>query len=234
MLIRSGTTDSNTLPPSPTTTPSGAVATVTSTPSYEASHYHAPDERPVQTSINPSVYYFTPDDQVFVNASLAVATRLLPRDLSNAVKRHPHPKKETALVAAISMTFPNEVECQMALEIIPDKIQHYAWVLFGVRLETAAGLRYMCVGGAEVLPAPRLTLRKCRADTIPEIFGFEVSNAVQSSPTYENDVVKNYRDCTNSASMVMSQDADEVAVLFLSLGIYKGTEIREKLYVETL
>ena len=220
------------MPPSPTDVPE-AVATVNSIPPYHAFDHRALDEQPVRPIIDPSIY-FTPDDQVFVNASLAVATHLLPRDLSNAVKRHPHPKNENTLVAAIGMSFPNNVECQMALEITPDKVQHYARSLFGVRLETAAGLRYICIGGAQVLPAPQFTLRGCKADIIPDTFGPEVSDAIQFSPTYQDDVVKNLRDCTHSVSMLISQQADEVAVIFLSLGLWLGTRIREELYKETL
>jgi hypothetical protein len=205
---------------------------VNSIPLYHVLDQRALDEQPVRTIIDPSVY-FTRDDQVFVNAALVVATRILPRDLSNAVKRHPHPKNANTLVAAIGMSFPNNVECQMALEITPDKLQHYALALFGVRLETAAGLRYICIGGAQVLPAPRFTLRGCKADIIPDTFGPEVSDAIQSSATYRDDVVKNHLDDTHSVSMLISQRADEVAVLFLSLGLYLGTRIREKLYKET-
>ena len=202
---------------------------------YQTNDLRALEQEQIQTDLNSAVY-FAPDDQVFINAALLAATKLMPRDLSNAVKRHPHPNKQNTLVAAIAMSFPDarltmNVVCQMALEITADKIQHYALVLFGVRLETTAGLRYICIGGAQALPGPKLTLRGCKVDIIRDTFGPEVSRAIQDSPIYQDDVVINCRDCTNSVSMLISHQADEGGVILLSLGLWHGTPIMRKLYI---
>merc|ERR1711964_612836 len=64
------------------------------------------NEAPVYPSVN-STNYFTEDQHILVNASLLEATKLFPRDLSDAIKRNPSPRNGDTLVAAISMTFPN-------------------------------------------------------------------------------------------------------------------------------
>ena len=192
-------------------------------------------------SVN-STNYFTEDQHILVNASLLEATKLFPRDLSDAIKRNPSPRNGDTLVAAISMTFPNTpstktqsttvFECQMAIEITDDKVSHFARELFGVRLETRAGLRYMCsaAGGSKVLPNPKFTLQGCRRDIIPSAFGPEPATAIITSTMYQEDV-RQCRDCTDSVSMVVSHRADDGAVIYVSLGLWEGTQIRKKLYV---
>ena len=179
---------------------------------------------------------FAEDEHVLVNASLAEATRLLPRDLFNAIKRNPDPKNENTLVAAISMTFPyapftDKFGCQMALEVTDDKVQHLAWELFGVRLETRAGLRYVCFtdGGSKILPNPKFTLQGCRRHIISSTFGPEMSNAIATSPLYQEDA-RQWRDCTDGVSMVISHQAHDGAIIFASLGLWEGTQIKKKPY----
>ena len=56
------------------------------------------------------------------------------------------------------MTFPAQlsgpkVECLMSLSILPNKIQYLAMVLFGVYIESDAGLWYVILdNGVRVLP----------------------------------------------------------------------------------
>ncbi|KAG9249621.1 uncharacterized protein F5Z01DRAFT_472066 [Emericellopsis atlantica] len=183
-----------------------------------------------------SVGCFAEDEHVLVNASLAVATRLLPRDLSNAIRRNPDPRNEGALVAAISMTFPNapytdKFGCYMAVEVTSDKVQHLARELFGVRLETMAGLRYVCLAesSAKILANPKFTLQGCQCSIIPSTFGPELSNAIITGPKYQDDA-RQWRDSTDAVSMVVSHSAHDGAVVYLHLGLWEGTEIKKKLY----
>jgi hypothetical protein len=172
-----------------------------------------------------------------INASLAEAARLCPHDLSNAIRRIPDPVVEDTLAAAITMTFPSALfadkcACQMAIEITDDKVQHFARQLFGTRLETRAGLRYVCFadGGSKIRPSPKLALQGCRRDIIPSTFGPELFHAIAAGPIYQDDA-REWRDCTDCVSMVIPHQAHEGAVIYVSLGLWEGTQIRKKLYL---
>ncbi|KAK7214107.1 hypothetical protein V2G26_021285 [Clonostachys chloroleuca] len=181
--------------------------------------------------------YFAQEEHVLVNASLTAATKLFPRDLSYAIKRNPDPRSDHDLVAAISMTFAdalymNKLDCYMALEITTDKVQHMARELFGIRLETVAGLRYVYLPGSasKILPNPMFTLQGCGCNIIHSTFGSEVSNAIMASPKYQDDM-RHARDATDAVSMMVSLSADEGATLSVHLGLWEGTEIKKKLYI---
>lgn len=93
---------------------------------------------------------FTETEQVVVNGSLAETGKFYPPYLSKAIRRIRDQSNENAFVAAISMTFPDarvttKIECQMALEITANKVEHMAKELFDAHLETTEGLRYVCL-----------------------------------------------------------------------------------------
>lgn len=118
----------------------------------------------------------------------------------------------------------------MALDITSKKVEHMAKELFGVHLETTAGLRYLLLpDGAKVLPNPKLTIRGCRMDLIAFRFGTETYNALTANPAYQDEVME-MRDRTDCVSMVISQGASDGATLLLSLAPMEGTTIRNILY----
>ncbi|KAK5245247.1 hypothetical protein LTS06_009299 [Exophiala xenobiotica] len=214
--------------PSPAATSSSIVA-------YRSSLDNTPQEQaPVHPSSDSSDY-FVEDKHVLVNASIAETKRLFPPYLSEAIKRIPHPGNENRLAAAIAMTFPNapvtnKLRCQMALEVTSNKVEHMAKELFGVHLETTAGLRYIYLpGGAKVLPNPNFTLRGCRHETIAATFGPETYSAITASPAYQDEVMEE-RDRTDCVSMVISQGASDGATVLASLGPMEGTVIKTRLY----
>lgn len=180
--------------------------------------------------------YMAEDKHVLIDASLAGATRLFPRALSNSIRRVPHSRNKNILVAAISTIFPSEPEvtdkfgCQMALEITADKVTHLARELFGAHLETKAGLRYIILSsGSKILPNPKFTLQGCPFAIMPSVFGVDASKAMATSPKYQEDN-NEWRDTTDCVSMEISLRADEGAVIYVSMGLWEGTRIREKLY----
>ncbi|UNI14798.1 hypothetical protein JDV02_001393 [Purpureocillium takamizusanense] len=177
--------------------------------------------------------HFAEYEHVLVNASLPETIRLFPSSLSDAIKRIPDPGNENVLVASVSMSFPNartNFGCQMALEIMDNKIDNLARDLFDARLETTAGLRYFCLtDGAKLLPNPKFTLRGCRHDVIPVTFGPEVTSAIAASPAYQDDL-KQWRGRTDCVWMVISHKANAKAELCVSMGLVEGTLIRRKLY----
>lgn len=184
----------------------------------------------------PSLDYVAEDKHVLVNASLAAAIGLFPSYLASAIRRIPDPRNENAWVAAISMTFPSppfidRFGCQIALEVTENKVQHIAKELFDAHLETTAGLRYFRLpSGAKILPNPKSTLRGCRYDSISPMFGLEISGAIIAGPVHQDDIKKG-NDSADCVSMVISHQANDGAVIYVSLGLLEGTQIKEKLFV---
>lgn len=183
-------------------------------------------------------HYIADDKYVNIDASLAVTTQLLPRELSNSIKRVPHSRNPNILVAAISMIYTNSLEhmdkygCQMALQVTPEKVTHLAQVLFGAHTETRGGLRYVYMAsGAKILPKPEMTLQGCSLDVVHPFFGPELSHAVTHSPQYQEDNTE-WRDRTDCVSMVISHRADEGAIIYVSLELFSGTVIAKKLYAK--
>ncbi|KJZ69432.1 hypothetical protein HIM_11182 [Hirsutella minnesotensis 3608] len=172
-------------------------------------------------------------EHVLVNASLAGTIQLFPSSLSDAIRRVPHPGKNDVLVASISMSFPNvrsNFGCQMVLDIMENKIDNLARDLFDARLETTAGLRYLCLSeGSKLLPNPKFTLRGSRHDVFPTIFGTEITSAIAASPAYQDDL-RHLRARTDCVWMVISHKANDKAELCVSLGLVEGTLIQRKLY----
>ncbi|KAM7191156.1 hypothetical protein V8F33_009027 [Rhypophila sp. PSN 637] len=173
-------------------------------------------------------------ENVLVHACLEQAMCLFPQDLAHSIQRDPSPDDENTFVAAISLSFPplpiqDKVACQMSLEVSSEKVQHLSWELFQVRLETYDGLRYILSAGTKILPNPMLTLTGCRREKISSIFGAAVSSAIEASRTYR-DEVKKWQGFTDCVSMVISQSACESASIFVSLGLWEGIQIKNKLY----
>ena len=118
----------------------------------------------------------------------------------------------------------------MSIEVTENKVEHLADKLFGVHLETNAGLRYLYLPrGAKVLPNPNFTLRGCQHDTISPFFGPETYRAITANPYYQDEVKQGY-DYTDCVSMLISQRASEGATFLLSLAPMEGTVIKNKLY----
>lgn len=196
---------------------------------------HAPVE-PSDTNHTASALYppeCAPEaEQILVNASLAVAVKLFPEGIGDAIVRH---SKSSNMVASISMSFPNallkeRIGCHMAIELSHEKAPRFIQALFKVDLETRAGLRYVCLpDGAEIVPNPHFTFRQCQRNAILTIFGPEVSNAIFASPGYQEEE-RQYRFKTESVWGVVSQGAEESVVINLSLGLWEGTQISEKLF----
>jgi hypothetical protein len=226
----SGTTDYDGTSP----TSSGDISSPPATSSSAGVHRSIDRSAQGQRLIYPSSDTFTETEQVVVNGSLAETGRFYPPYLSKAIRRLRDPSNENAFVAAISMTFPDarvttKIECQMALEITANKVEHMAKEVFDAHLETTEGLRYICLpGGAKVVPNSKFTLRGCRHDIIHSMFGLETYSAVMASPACQVEAKLGHV-TTECISMVISQGADDVAVVFLSLGLREGTLIAEKL-----
>lgn len=118
----------------------------------------------------------------------------------------------------------------MTIDIMDNKVEHLASVLFGVHLETNAGLRYVYLpGGAKILPNPNFTIRGCLPDQIRSTFGSEIHHGIVANPDYQDEVKQGYSR-TDCVSMLISQEASNGATFLLSLAPMEGTEIKNRLY----
>ncbi|CVL03347.1 uncharacterized protein FMAN_15244 [Fusarium mangiferae] len=177
--------------------------------------------------------FLTSYEQVIVNPPLNTAKKLLHKDLSNAIGTTQNPIPKGALLAAISMAFPptgGKDDCQMVLEILEDKVQHFAKRWFKKRLESKDGLRCLVArDGSTIVPYPQFTLRGFQRRRRTD-FGLVVSHAITTSPRYQDDE-KHSRPYTDGVSMVVSAQANARAHVYLSLGLVEGIRIKDKLFV---
>ena len=178
----------------------------------------------------------TENEHVLVPASLVATTHLLiPPYLSGAIRRNPGRSSEDTFTAAISLSFPtsssiNDMSCLMALEVVESKVQRIADELFDANIETTAGLRYVCLSPTtKIFPSPYLTLRGGRLQAPSPLFGFELSQAIATSPMYLAEA-KHKFDHTDYISMVIPQQTHDCAVIFVSLGLLEACRIRDRLY----
>jgi hypothetical protein len=201
-------------------------------PSSSTVIYHSGDQSAQVAHHNPDSFAET--EQILVNASLAETTKLYPPYLSSAVRRIRDPANPNEFVAAISMKFADsqmniKTDCEMALEIAANKVEHMAMELFNAHLETIEGLRYIYLpGGAKVWPNPNLTLQGCKRDVVSSMFGSETSNAIMVTHAYQMEV-KQGLDRTDCISMEISQGADTAGLVFLRLGLGEGSLIAKRL-----
>ncbi|KAJ4558476.1 hypothetical protein HRR81_000516 [Exophiala dermatitidis] len=180
------------------------------------------DQTPQQT-------FLSSDDHVLLDSPLAKASLFYPTYLFEGIKRGPNS------TAAVSMTFPAtdkypKPRVFKSICVMANKIEHLAATLFGVHIESNAGLRYVFFpGGAKILPEPRLTLRGCLHREISPYFGMETYRAIAANPDFQEELKQGY-DRTNCLWMVITGDASEAATFFLALAPREGTEVKNRLY----
>ncbi|KAJ4689113.1 hypothetical protein HRR95_000480 [Exophiala dermatitidis] len=163
------------------------------------------------------------------HSPLAKASLFYPTYLFEGIKRGPNS------TAAVSMTFRAtdkypKPRVFKSICVMANKIEHLAATLFGVHIESNAGLRYVFFpGGAKILPEPRLTLRGCLHREISPYFGMETYRAIAANPDFQEELKQGY-DRTNCLWMVITGDASEAATFFLALAPREGTEVKNRLY----
>ncbi|KAI1129389.1 hypothetical protein F5Y10DRAFT_238505 [Nemania abortiva] len=164
----------------------------------------------------------------FSTTSPSKAKAILPDDLFHALNKSY--SSENKLVACIGMSYSKEREyCQIALDIHPSKVQRFAQELFGVNLETNAGLRYLAMGYIKVLPSPKTTIQGCRLDVMESFFGRMLYSAIQASGFYKRDI-QELSDHTRAVSMEVSRNAEDVAVLTLRTDCLRFADVWAELY----
>lgn len=182
------------------------------------------------------VQNFEPEDQSIVYAPLRGLRALVPTDLANSIDVASNPASPDALVAVVAMHFPDKlsampVGCQMSLGIRPEKVQHLAWTWFGVRLESRAGLRYVCLPGSNstMQPTEKLTIHGFPCARMDSDFGSPISTAIAACSRYKDEqkMCLTHTDCV---FMMISNRSDEGAQITFQMGLFPGTEIRRRLH----
>ena len=138
--------------------------------------------------------------------------------------------------AAVTMLFPKlsvgPVVCLMSLAIYPNKVEYLALELFGVHVESEAGLRYIVrENRGRLNPSPEIVLQGAREDSIMRLFGPRLTQAIMNSPTRKEELRQGIS-LTRCVSMTVNTYSDVQAILSLDTGPKDSLELKATLYNE--
>lgn len=174
-------------------------------------------------------------------ASLTQVTKLFPPDFASIIKRATYSRDENTKVAAITTMFPtvspsdselvkNKAAVRMVVRMTGERMAHYAFLLYGVHLESRGNARYLHIpNGGEVESDRMLVLRGCRMDMIRPVFGERMADAIAKSYLYVDDL-KNGQQRTQSVLMCIERSVTEGGCFTLYLPHWEGSELVEYLY----
>ncbi|KAI1158986.1 hypothetical protein F5B18DRAFT_638747 [Nemania serpens] len=164
----------------------------------------------------------------FSTSTMSKARAVLSDDLFHALSTT-YSKEQQTWVACIGVSYSNEDDCQITLDIHSRNIERFAERLFGVQLETDSGLRYIIRGNTQILPSPKAMIQGCKLDVIPLFFGPLLDQAVRESPIYAKDRME-LSEYTRAVSMLVSHDANDVGVLVVHTNPCMCVKIWDMLY----
>ncbi|KJZ69374.1 hypothetical protein HIM_11235 [Hirsutella minnesotensis 3608] len=157
---------------------------------------------------------------------------LFPEYLRGAIRRDDAGDGKTA---AVSMNFPPDiiadVDCAMTMEILPNKVERLAILLFDAHLEMNGKVRELVLPGGITAIAYRL--QGGRPGPVSDVFGAETVAAIESAP-YRRYEVSEGTIATRCVSMSDFVDADKGAIITLTLGMREASQIFEKLFKSKL
>ncbi|RSL80673.1 hypothetical protein CDV31_017102, partial [Fusarium ambrosium] len=85
-------------------------------------------------------------------------------------------------------SFGNKLGSMMSLEIMRNKVERLANMLFGAEIESTDEHRYLVLPtGLRVLSASDLVLRGCKRGVIAEVFGEDIAKAIEASPAFKEE-----------------------------------------------
>lgn len=134
-----------------------------------------------------------------------------------------------------SFAFNDKLGAMMSLEVASHKVQHLADKLFGVSVEStdgngSDGNRYLLLPSqVRVVPTPDLVLRGCKREVLSEVFGLEITKAIQKSLAYEEEAMQGHP-LTECVSMTITHRASDGAVINLSLHERYALDIMAEMY----
>ncbi|CAN9208220.1 unnamed protein product [Alternaria alternata] len=137
--------------------------------------------------------------------------------------------------ASVTMAFPAQlsgpkVECLMSLSILPNKVQYLATELFGVHVESDAGLWYLILeNGVRVLPQNEVVLQGGKEKAIEKLLGSEPSLALKKSPL-RKDEVRQGKLATNCVTLRLPSNCEYDGILNLNLGLDEAFRLKDALF----
>ncbi|KAG6358164.1 hypothetical protein INS49_014048 [Diaporthe citri] len=154
---------------------------------------------------------------------------LFPEYLAGAIRRY----DTTPKTAAVSIQFPansiGDVNCIMIIEVLPNKVERLASLLFNAHLETDGNERELILpGGLCVVPT---RLQGSPLESVTHVFGSTTAAALESAPYRKIEVAESgSRVATRCITMTECSDAKKGALIKVTLGRREASKIYEKLF----
>lgn len=155
---------------------------------------------------------------------------LFPEYLRGAIRRDDAGDRRTA---AVSMNFPYniiaDVDCAMTMEVMPNKVERLALLMFNAHLETNGKVREIILpGGLKVIPT---RLQGSPPESVITVFGPMTAAALESAPYRKLEVLEaGPRVATRCVTMSDCSEADKGAIITLTLGRRRASQIFERLF----
>ncbi|POR32418.1 Uncharacterized protein TPAR_07375 [Tolypocladium paradoxum] len=171
----------------------------------------------------------------FSDASPKATSEFFPSYMNSAIRRNKVPIDNTYVTrAAITMTFPaipsEKDDCAMSFEILENKVQHCAYVLFGIIIENEGNTRYVVHPNGSRMRFRNLDIQDCQSDAIAAMFGDDAERAIRKSKYFQEEKEEARGSITGCVRMAITQYANEGAVITLNLGLAEACVARDKLY----
>jgi hypothetical protein len=170
------------------------------------------------------------------NPAVLKVTAVFPTFIAGAIRKYSTQSGGNTWAAAITMsfldvsTFGNKLGSMMSLEITSNKVERLANWLFDAPVESMDKHRYPILPtGLRIIPSTDLVLRGCKRDVIPEVFGFDLHNAIKASPAYKEEAEQG-NPLTECVTMTISHRASDGAIINLSLDEKEAFRVKGKLY----
>ncbi|KAI0418462.1 hypothetical protein F5X98DRAFT_338122 [Xylaria grammica] len=165
----------------------------------------------------------------FSITAISKAKAILPDELFRNLEKSYSYEHET-FVAHIGMSYKNSDNCEITLRIHSGAVERCAETLFGIRLKTINGLRYITLDNTQILPITKAVISGCKISAITPYFGQPLDAAIRESPTYNEDTMALFSDQTRAVSLVVSQDVNDAGLLILHTNPFGCVHIWDQLY----
>jgi hypothetical protein len=167
------------------------------------------------------------EQRVTENATLHGIANVFDEYLCGAIRR-----VEGDLKAAVTMAFPKWgglVHCLMSLDICERDVEQLAMGLFGAKVKWVEQVLHLVLneGITLIIPNSEATLKGVKDQTIIEIFGIEIYDAITECPVHKRELAEGKR-VTECVSMIFTKKG---AIINLSLGLEGGLRLQNKMYM---
>lgn len=154
---------------------------------------------------------------------------LFPEYLAGAIKRLDTAPKTAAVTIQFPVNSIADVNCAMFIEVLPNKVERLASLLFNAHLETNGNVRELILpGGLCVIPTQ---LQGSPPESVTKVFGATTAAALESAPYRKVEVSEaGPRAATRCVTMTQCSDSKKGAIISVALGRREASKIYEKLF----